>query len=97
MSERWYRNFWAVVVTIMILVIMVWLSGCATYDISRCENGTCSTASISSPRKFKTISLKYNGEARTFELEAGDVSTDTTALNTLAGVIMMQQRAAEQE
>jgi len=97
MSERWFRNFLAVVVAMLILMIMVFLAGCATYDISRCENGTCSTASISSPRKFKTISLKYNGEARTFELEAGDVSTDNSALNTLAGVIMMQQQAAQQE
>ena len=97
MSNRWLNNFIAVCVVIVILTIMVVMSGCATYDISRCEGDTCSTASISSPRKFKTISLKYNGDARTFELEAGDVSTDNSALNTLAGVIMMQQQAAQQE
>lgn len=95
--EQFCKNMIAWLIVVLILSLIILFGGCASYDISRCEGDVCSTASISSPRKFKTISLKYNGEARTFELEAGDVSTDTTALNTLAGVIMMQQQAAQQE
>jgi hypothetical protein len=83
--------------TILVLLALLWivlvtvLSGCATYEVSRCdENGICSTANIVSPRKFKSIAFSYNGEKRTFELQAGDVGTDVTAISTLANVILMQ-------
>lgn len=82
---------------ILIIILMLLVSGCATYDISRCEDGVCSTAHISSPRKFKTIAFKYNGESRTFELSAGDVGTDVSALNTLASVILLQAQQKDQE
>jgi hypothetical protein len=85
-----------IILTIAMMIVwagvMLLLSGCATYNISRCEAGVCSTAKIVSPRKFKSISFSYNGEARTFELQAGDVGTDVTAIQALAGVIMMQSQ-----
>lgn len=90
------RNTLAFLIVVLLLAVIFILAGCATYDISRCEDGVCSTAHISSPRKFKSIAFKYNGDKRTFELQAGDVSTDSTALQTLASVILMQQQAQPQ-
>jgi hypothetical protein len=89
------RNTLAFLIVVLLLAVIFILAGCATYDISRCEDGVCSTAHISSPRKFKSIAFKYNGDKRTFELQAGDVSTDSTALQTLASVILMQQQQAQ--
>lgn len=91
MDSRLARNLIAVLITILILAFMVLLSGCNMYSVQRCEGEVCSTADIKSMRKFANISFKYNGEARTFELEAGDVSTDNSAVATLANVILMQQ------
>jgi len=85
----------AVVVVIMLVVLML-LQGCATYEISRCENGVCSSAKIVSPRKFKNIAFDYDRESGTFSLQASDVSTDVSAINTLAGVIMLQQQQNQQ-
>lgn len=84
--------FWLVIMAAIFLS-----SGCATYDVERCEDGVCSSAHISSPRKFKSIAFKYNGEQRTFELQAGDVGTDVSALNTLASVILLQAQQDNQE
>jgi len=95
MSARLARNIIALLLVFLYCALMLVLGGCATYDIQRCEGTVCSTAHISSPRKFKSIAFKYDGEKRTFQLEAGDVSTDTSALNTLAAVIMMQQQQAQ--
>ena len=72
------------------IVGLMLLSGCNMYNIQRCEDGVCSTAEIKSMRKFESIAFKYNGEQRTFELQAGEVSTDTSAMATLANVILMQ-------
>lgn len=80
----------------VLILITVLLSGCATYHIQRCEGNVCSTAEITSPRKFKSISFKYNGELRTFELQAGDVGTDVSAINTLASVILLQAQQEEE-
>lgn len=81
---------------IMVLVIAILVSGCATYEIERCEDGVCSKANISSPRKFKSIAFKYDGEKRTFELQAGDVGTDVSAINTLASVILLQAQQKQE-
>jgi hypothetical protein len=89
MSLAW-RYVAAVVSALMCLVLLLLLSGCNMYNIQRCEGNVCSTAEIKSMRKFKNIAFKYNGEARTFELQAGEVGTDVSAMNTLASVILMQ-------
>jgi hypothetical protein len=89
-----YDHMWRIMM--ILLMILLWmamitlLSGCNMYNVQRCEGGVCSTAEIKSMRKFDTIAFKYNGEARTFELQAGEVSTDTSAMATLANVILMQ-------
>lgn len=95
MSKRWLNNFIAVCVVVLILALMLFLSGCATYNVQRCEGNVCSTAKITSPRKFDSIAFKYNGEARTFELMAGEVGTDTTAIDTLANLLLMQAQQKE--
>ena len=77
------------------LVLVLLLSGCATYDIERCEDGVCSTVHIVSPRKFKTITVDYDGVAKTFLLTAGDVGTDSTAMQILANIILQQQQQSE--
>jgi hypothetical protein len=79
----------------LILLCAALLSGCNMYNIQRCEGDICSTAEIKSMRKFKSISFKYNGAERTFELQAGDVGTDASALNTLANVILLQAQQQE--
>ena len=81
---------------LLLLMIASLLSGCATYYVQRCEDGVCSTAKITSPRKFKSIAFAYDGENRTFELQAGDVGTDVSALNTLANVILMQAQQQQE-
>lgn len=72
-----------------ILLAFAWvllvLSGCAVYKIERCEDGICNKANIYSARKFKTVRLYYDGEARTFLLEAGDVELDSSIVKVLAG------------
>ena len=97
MSARLARNLIALLFVILYIALAATLGGCATYEISRCEGTVCSTANIVSPRKFASINFKYNGEQRTFELQAGEVGTDVSALNTLAGVIMMQQQQMSKE
>jgi hypothetical protein len=84
------RNLIAVLIVVLILAMMTLLGGCNMYNVQRCEDGVCSTAEIKSMRKFESIAFKYNGEQRTFELQAGEVSTDTSAMATLANVILMQ-------
>jgi hypothetical protein len=80
---------------IILAVVLIMVPGCASYNIQRCEGNVCSTAEIKSPRKFKSISFKYNGTERTFELAAGDVGTDVSAINTLASVILLQAQQSE--
>lgn len=92
-----FKGVLVALILFVLFIILAALSGCATYDIERCEDGVCSSAHISSPRKFKSIAFKYNGEQRTFELQAGDVGTDVSALNTLASVILLQAQQDNQE
>ena len=94
--EQRYGAYMGIIIGLAIGLALLLLGGCATYDIERCEAGVCSRAKITSPRKFKSIAFKYNGESRTFELTAGDVGTDVSALNTLASVILMQAQAQQQ-
>lgn len=84
------RNLIAVLIVVLVLAMILVLGGCNMYNIQRCEDGVCSTAEIKSMRKFKNISFKYNGTERTFELQAGEVGTDVSAMNTLANVILLQ-------
>jgi len=81
---------------ILALILVLILSGCNMYNIQRCEGNVCSTAEIKSMRKFKSIAFKYNGSDRTFELQAGDVGTDVSAINTLASVILLQAQQQEE-
>ena len=90
MESRMARNLIAVLIVVAFLAMILVLGGCNMYNIQRCEDGVCSTAEIKSMRKFKSIAFKYNGTERTFELQAGDVGTDVSAMNTLANVILMQ-------
>ena len=82
---------------ILICIVLI-LAGCNSYSIKRCElvDGieVCSTAEIDSMRKFGDIAFKYNAETHTFELEASEVSTDSSAIITLAGTVL---KLAEKE
>lgn len=95
-GKQWCNNFIAVCLVILFwTMLLLLLGGCATYNVQRCEGNVCSTAEIKTPRKFKSIAFKYNGEARTFELQAGDVGTDVSAINTLASILLLQAQQQE--
>jgi len=80
----------------LVLLTILFLHGCAIYDFSRCEDGVCSELHVMSPRKFKTIDIKYDGEAKAFGVTAGDVGTDVSALNALLSIVLMQQQALQE-
>lgn len=94
--EQRYGAYMGVLIGLAIGLLLTLMGGCAVYDIERCEDGVCSKAHIVSPRKFKSVELKYNGESRTFELKAGDVGMDATAMQILASVILQQQQQAQE-
>lgn len=88
----WTRTFLYCLFVILCAVCFVVIGGCNTYSLQRCEmidgQQVCSSLEISSMRKYGDIGVKYNGEERSFELEASEVSTDSSAITTLAGAVV---------
>lgn len=74
----------------LLLLLSLLLMGCAsTYEVRKCESGTCSYAKIKSFREFSDgLEIEYNGTERTFEFRANQVSTDVTPLEHAAADIL---------
>ena len=75
--------------TLITVILAVLVSGCATtYTIERTdESGVSTSLTVKSYREFPGgIDVKYNREDGSFELVAGEVSTDRQFAEVLAAL-----------
>ena len=89
MSERLFVNLLTGVLVLTLLVILLWLTGCTTYDIIRHEDGTTSVH-VKSWRSFQDVALVYNrdGDVVGFKFGAASVVSQTPIDAALKGIEM---------
>jgi len=77
----------------IILVLLIALSGCTTYDVKRAPDGSVEVH-VSSTRSFEAPDLEYRrtGPDAEFSFSAATVDNNTDAfLNMFSGMMQMMQ------
>jgi hypothetical protein len=80
--EERYSALIGIMLGLLIALLLITLGGCtSTYEVRRCEGDVCSYAKVKSRNEFDNgMSIVYNGEARTFEFHANQVTKGSEAL-----------------
>lgn len=89
MNDKLFTILITSVTVLILLVAILWLTGCTTYDIIRHTDGTTSVH-VKSWRSFEDVALKYSrdGEIVGFQFGAASVVSQTPIDAALKGIEM---------